>query len=79
MSDVTITIRYTSGGEEWSAHYENAIDASRDEGLRHLFDDNLITDCVIERNDKRLAGMPFMTWEAYQSALDRFIRETVVS
>ncbi|KKM61117.1 hypothetical protein LCGC14_1535020, partial [marine sediment metagenome] len=38
-----------------------------------------ITDCVIERNDKRLAGMPFMTWEAYQSALDRFIRETVVS
>lgn len=74
MRDVTITLLLVVDSHPRSIEYTSAVDAACDDGLRCLFDNHLITSCFITRKGKRLAGLPHMTWAAYQSALDRFVR-----
>ncbi len=64
-----LTICITSEGEEIAIDYDSADKALDDHGLQHLFDQEVITSCTIERGGKRLAGLPFMTWERLTAAL----------
>ena len=77
MRDVSIAVRFASGGEEHEALYENADAALRDYGIECLFNDGLITSCTIERDGKRLAGVPstggkYLEYKRFVQALEPY-------
>lgn len=68
-----ITIHLKVSGEDAAEHlcdYDSAKHALEDLGLKALFDSALVDDCTIHQGGKRLAGLPFMTWEKFKAALE---------
>jgi hypothetical protein len=70
--DVSITVRLMVEDNEHLCRYRNADQALADKHLRVLFDDGHVTACAIERDGQRLAGLPFMTWERFERALEPY-------
>ena len=74
--EVTISVRVkvsnNDGEVEHVFNYDNADAALADPGIRPLFESGLVTTCTIEREGKHLAGLPFMTWERFENALEPY-------
>jgi len=57
------TVTIETDGVEHKINYSSIEELISDNGMKSLFNDNLITKCIIHSNGKRLAGLPFMKWE----------------
>ena len=49
--------------------YGSIDECLSDKCLRTLFDDGLITACVIHCGDKRIAGLPVMDWWRFRDQI----------
>lgn len=76
--DTSIAVRFKVDDDdtEHLCNYDNAEAALADLGMKAVFEQGLVVTCTIERQGKRLAGLPFMTWERFEAVLSGLISST---
>ena len=56
-------------GEEHQAVYEDIVECLRDQGLRILFDSELVTESWIAINGQRITARPIITWSGLRGQM----------
>lgn len=69
MTDALFTLDLEIENTNHSWSYGSVKECLDDSPLEQLFQDNLVTGCVIRMGDKRIAGLPFLTWDNLKERL----------
>jgi hypothetical protein len=69
MTSPLFSVHVTVDGHPHGVNYDSITDAINDPGMYRMFDAGLITACTIRQGDKRIAGLPRMTWEHFKDAI----------
>lgn len=58
-----------SNGDTSNINYSSIHECLHDTALKSLFDDGMITECIIIQNNRKIAALPFMEWTRFEDAV----------